>query len=131
MRGTVRSNDINFKANTIRVDESVDRSYQVGTCKNATAYRTTLLADREGKAAFRVLNIATRALHQPDAGSHLRSVGPDPPLNPTLAKELAQKSETSARLRLAYECRTAALVREWRLPVGRPTFRCESKTGNQ
>jgi integrase len=52
----LRVNDINFKACTIRVDESVDqRTYTTGPCKNAAAYRTVLLADREGKEALRML----------------------------------------------------------------------------
>jgi integrase len=51
----LRINDVDFKAGTIRVDESVDRSYQVGPCKNAAAYRTILLADREGREALRML----------------------------------------------------------------------------
>jgi integrase len=52
----LRVNDINFKAGTIRVDESVDqRTYTTGPCKNAAAYRTVLLADREGKEALRML----------------------------------------------------------------------------
>jgi integrase len=52
----LRVNDINVKAGTIRVDESVDqRTYTLGPCKNAAAYRTVLLADREGKDALRTL----------------------------------------------------------------------------
>lgn len=46
----LRVNDINFSAGTIRVDESSDqRTYTIGPCKNAAAYRTVLLADREGR----------------------------------------------------------------------------------
>ena len=49
----LRLNDINFEAGTIRVDESADqRTYKVGPCKNAAAYRTVLLADSEGKEAL-------------------------------------------------------------------------------
>ncbi|MGC2332161.1 MAG: site-specific integrase [Candidatus Acidiferrales bacterium] len=52
----LRVNDINFKAGTIRVDESVDqRTYTMGPCKNAAAYRRVLLADSEGKVALRML----------------------------------------------------------------------------
>jgi integrase len=40
---------------TIRVDESFDRLGKVGRCKNAAAYRTVLLTDREGKQAMRLL----------------------------------------------------------------------------
>jgi integrase len=52
----LRLNDVNFKAGTIRVDESADqRTYKVGPCKNAAAYRTVLLADSEGKEALATL----------------------------------------------------------------------------
>lgn len=52
----LRVNDIDFKAGTIRVDESADqRTYKVGPCKNAAAYRTILLADSEGKEALAML----------------------------------------------------------------------------
>src|ERR1700730_13121191 len=51
----LRVNDVNFKASTVRVDESVDRQGNIGPCKNAEAYRTVLLADREGKEALRML----------------------------------------------------------------------------
>jgi len=46
----LRLNDVGFKAATIRVDESADqRTYKIGPCKNAAAYRTVLLADSQGK----------------------------------------------------------------------------------
>jgi integrase len=52
----LRLNDVDFKAGTIRVDESLDqRTYTVGPCKNATAYRTVVLADAEGREAMRRL----------------------------------------------------------------------------
>jgi integrase len=52
----LRLNDVNFKAGTIRVNESADqRIYKVGPCKNAAAYRTVLLADSEGKEALATL----------------------------------------------------------------------------
>jgi site-specific recombinase XerD len=51
----LRMNDLNFKASTIRVEESFDRLGKVGRCKNAAAYRTVLLTDREGKQAMRLL----------------------------------------------------------------------------
>jgi integrase len=51
----LRMNDLDFNANTIRVDESVDFLGTVGPCKNAAAYRTVLLADPEGKEAMRIL----------------------------------------------------------------------------
>jgi hypothetical protein len=48
--------DVDFQAGAIRVDESADqRTYVIGPCKNAAAYRTVLLADREGQEALRVL----------------------------------------------------------------------------
>ena len=76
----LRVNDINFQAGTIRVDESVDqRTYTMGPCKNATAYRTVLLADREGKEALRMLKkflggirIATAFVFHSRSGSPLR-----------------------------------------------------------
>jgi integrase len=45
----LRVNDNNFKAGTVRADESVDREYTIGPCRNEAAYRTVLLADRKGK----------------------------------------------------------------------------------
>ena len=52
----LRVGDIDFKAGTVRVDESADqRTYKIGPCKNAAAYRTVLLADSEGKEALSAL----------------------------------------------------------------------------
>lgn len=52
----LRVNDIDFKAGTIRVDESLDqRTYAIGPCKNAAAYRMVVLADVEGREALRLL----------------------------------------------------------------------------
>jgi integrase len=52
----LRVNDIDFKGVAVRVDESADqRTYKIGPCKNAAAYRTVLLADAEGKEALSVL----------------------------------------------------------------------------
>jgi integrase len=52
----LRFNDVDFKAGTIRVDESADqRTYKIGPCKNAAAYRTVLLADREGQESLGIL----------------------------------------------------------------------------
>jgi integrase len=73
-------NDINFKAGTVRVDESVDqRTYTMGPCKNAAAYRIVLLADREGKVALRMLkrflggiHVATAFVFHSRHGSPLR-----------------------------------------------------------
>jgi len=52
----LRINDQDFKAGTIRVDESADqRTYILGPCKNVAAYRTVLLADAEGREALLML----------------------------------------------------------------------------
>jgi integrase len=51
-------NDIDFKAGTVRVDESSDQRSNgaIGPCKNAAAYRTVVLHDSEGsKTAVRAL----------------------------------------------------------------------------
>ena len=45
-----------FKAGTIRVDESADqRTYLIEPCKKVAAYRTVLLADAEGREALLML----------------------------------------------------------------------------
>jgi integrase len=65
----LRLNDIDFKAGTIRVDESADqRTYKIGPCKNVAAYRTVLLADSEGKEALSALK---RFLNGPQSSSSL------------------------------------------------------------
>jgi integrase len=52
----LKMDDLDFKANTIRVDESVaTRTAKVGQCKNAAAYRRVLLADTEGRRAIKML----------------------------------------------------------------------------
>ena len=52
----LRVDDIDFRAGTIRVDESADqRTFTIGPCKNAAAYRTVVLADPEGREALRML----------------------------------------------------------------------------
>ena len=53
----LRPNDIDFDANTVRVEESSDQRGrgEIGPCKNATAYRTVLLCDPEGQKAMRRL----------------------------------------------------------------------------
>ena len=52
----LRVDDIDFKRGTIQVDESADqRTYVIGPCKNAAAYRTVVLGDPEGKEALRTL----------------------------------------------------------------------------
>ena len=49
--------DIDFKASTVRVDESSDQrtNGNIGPCKNAAAYRTVVLHDSEGKKCMRKL----------------------------------------------------------------------------
>ena len=49
----LRKDDIG--ANSIRVDESVDRKGVIGPCKNVAAYRTVALADKEGQIALKRL----------------------------------------------------------------------------
>jgi integrase len=53
----LRVNDIDFKAETIRVDESSDQRSNgtIGPCKNAAAYRNVVLRDVEGVKAMRAL----------------------------------------------------------------------------
>jgi integrase len=47
--------DIDFENSTLRVDESVDRTGEIGPCKNVAAYRTVVMADAEGQHAMRNL----------------------------------------------------------------------------
>lgn len=52
----LRMDDVDFTANTIRVDEAFDgRTYTIGQVKNAKAYRTVFLGDCEGREAMRTL----------------------------------------------------------------------------
>lgn len=65
----LRMDDLDFTENTIRVDEGADsHTGQVGPCKNAAAYRTALLADKEGLEAMRALRdfVGTR-IQNPNA----------------------------------------------------------------
>ena len=65
----LRINDLDFKAGTVRVDESADqRTYVIGPCKNVAAYRTVLLADAEGREALSMLK---RFLKGPQTQSSL------------------------------------------------------------
>ncbi len=65
----MKLNDIDFKTGTVRIDESADqRFYKIGLCKNASAYRTVLLADTEGKEALARLK---RYLRGPQTASSL------------------------------------------------------------
>ena len=48
----LRMDDVDFKADTIRVDESFEGlTYQIQECKNVATYRTIFLGDAEGKKA--------------------------------------------------------------------------------
>ena len=53
----LRGNDIDFKAGTIRVDESSDQRSNgaLGPCKNAAAYSTIVFADIEGLKTMQAL----------------------------------------------------------------------------
>jgi integrase len=55
----LRVNDIDFRAGTIRVEESSDQKNKgvPGPCKNAAAYRTVLLHDPEGRKAVQKLRV--------------------------------------------------------------------------
>jgi integrase len=50
----LRVNDFDFSKSTLRVDESSDQKSggKIGPCKNAAAYRTVYMLDREGKRAM-------------------------------------------------------------------------------
>jgi integrase len=50
----LRVSDVDFKASTIRVEQSSDQRNggKIGPCKNVTAYRTVHLGDPEGKKAM-------------------------------------------------------------------------------
>ena len=64
----MRLDDVDFKAGTIRVDESADqRTYKIGPCKNAAAYRTVLLADSEGREALRMLRAFLKGRQDPNS----------------------------------------------------------------
>jgi integrase len=53
----LKINDVDFRARTVRVDESSDQRSNgtIGDPKNAAAFRTVLLDDAEGKEALEVL----------------------------------------------------------------------------
>lgn len=55
----LRVNDIDFRAGTIRVEESSDQKSKgaAGPCKNAAAYRSVLLLDQEGRKAVQKLRL--------------------------------------------------------------------------
>jgi integrase len=65
----LKVDDIDFKAGTVRVDESAEQwTYKIGPCKNAAAYRTVLLADHKGEEVLRMLKqfLGVR-IHNPNA----------------------------------------------------------------
>jgi integrase len=52
----LRVNDVDFRACTVRVDESFGgMTYKIEQCKNAAAYRTVVLGDAVGRKALQVL----------------------------------------------------------------------------
>lgn len=53
----LKVDDIDFRASTIRVEESLDQrsTGKIGPCKNVSAYRTVLLRDPEGRMAMQQL----------------------------------------------------------------------------
>jgi integrase len=75
----LKQDDIDFRARAIRVDESAEqRRYEIGPCKNAAAYRTVLLLDREGKGALTALKsyLAEKQPHPCSLVFHSRSGSP-------------------------------------------------------
>jgi integrase len=75
----LKLDDIDFRARAIRVDESAEqRRYEIGPCKNAAAYRTVLLVDREGKEALTALKsyLAKKQPHPCSLVFHSRSGSP-------------------------------------------------------
>lgn len=74
----LKTNDLDFLAATIRVDESSDQRSNgaIGPCKNAAAYRTVLLHDSEGKTAMDALNRFLGASHPDGLVFRSRSGGP-------------------------------------------------------
>jgi integrase len=65
----LRVDDVNLKDRTVRVDESSDQRSkgQIGPCKNAAAYRTVVLQDREGQQAMAALEPLLSAAPGPSA----------------------------------------------------------------
>jgi integrase len=64
----LKPNDVDFKADTIRVDESSDQRTKgtIGECKNVAAYRTIVMHDPEGREALRLLKKYMKKYPQPD-----------------------------------------------------------------
>lgn len=64
---SLRINDADFQARTIRVDESSDhRTGSLGEPKNVAAYRTVLLGDAEGSEALQVLRASIGKVSDPN-----------------------------------------------------------------
>jgi integrase len=74
----LKVNDVDFKAGTIRVDESSDQRTggKIGPCKNAAAYRTVALRDAEGLKAMRALKRFLRSSHPHELVFRSRMGGP-------------------------------------------------------
>jgi len=64
----LKPSDVDFKADTLRVDESSDQRTKgkVGLCKNVAAYRTIVMHDHEGKEALRLLRAFLKKYPQPN-----------------------------------------------------------------
>lgn len=64
----LKPSDVDFKAGTLRVDESSDQRTKgkIGLCKNVAAYRTIVMHDREGKEALRLLRTFLKKYPQPN-----------------------------------------------------------------
>jgi hypothetical protein len=64
----LKPSDVDFKAGTLRVDESSDQRTKgkIGLCKNVAAYRTIVMHDHEGKEALRLLRTFLKKYPQPN-----------------------------------------------------------------
>jgi integrase len=84
----LRPDDLDFDANTIRVDESSDQRNDgtIGPCKNAAAYRTVLLHDAEGRKAMQTLRQFLGSAFQ-DASLVFRSRRGEPLLETTILRD--------------------------------------------
>jgi integrase len=72
----LRIDDLDFEANTIRIDESLDQlSHTIGPCKNAAAYRTLVLGDEAGREAMRELKrfVGSRSANPRELVFHSRN----------------------------------------------------------
>jgi integrase len=65
----LRVNDLDFKAQTLTVDEASDQrtSGHIGECKNNSAYRVVLMADTEGRQAMAALKAFVGEIKDPEA----------------------------------------------------------------